>query len=112
MERRKLKRYKNPDDRGAYLGGLYFIAAGDGLRVKMGVAEDVKEELKNLQRRNPDIPMELLGYVPGGDEELEREIFVKLIDSHIGDGWFERSLEMEELLDWFDEDSALREIED
>jgi hypothetical protein len=107
MKRRNVRRHKNPGD-----GGVYFIAAGDGLYVKIGISEDVKEELKNLQRRNPDIPMELLGYIPGGDEELEKEIFERFIDFHIGRGWFERSLEMEEFLDWFDEDSTLRRIED
>ena len=52
----------------------------------------------------------LLGYIPVCDEKLEKDFFEKLIDFHIGRGWFQRSLEMEEFLDLFDEDPSDSEV--
>ena len=105
MKRRNRRRHKNPSP----ALSVYFIGVGNHLLIKIGVSEEVERELKNIQERNPSYPLTLLGCIPGGgDAGLEKEIFEKFIDFHIGRGWFERSLEMEEYLDWFDEDSALK----
>ena len=56
--------------------------------------------MKNIQERNPSYPLTLLGYISGCDEKVEKGLFEKFIDFHIGRGWFERSLEMEEGMDY------------
>jgi hypothetical protein len=104
MKRRNRRRHK---------GGLYFIALGSPwLYVKIGISEDVREELERIRREESPSPVELIGYVPGGDEELEREIHENLKDVHLGKGWFNMCREIREYWEWFDEDGSLRDLDE
>lgn len=82
---------------------IYFIGVGDYLFIRIGASEDVEKELKNIQERDPSYPLTILGHIQG-DERLEKDLFEEFNRLQLGRGWFGRSLEMEESLEWFEED--------
>lgn len=69
---------------------IYFIQGKDGLGlVKIGVANDPKKRLADLQRTSP-IELEIIGSRPG-DTFVERELHERFADFRAHGEWFEPS---------------------
>lgn len=68
---------------------IYFIRGLDGGPVKIGVANDPKKRLADLQRTCP-VELEIIGSRPG-DTLVERELHERFADFRVHGEWFEPS---------------------
>lgn len=67
------------------LGGVYFVAAGQ--QVKIGVAKNIRARLAGLQTSSP-VPLRLLAFAPGGLAE-ERAYHREFAAHRLLGEWFE-----------------------
>lgn len=65
---------------------VYFIEAGDGGPIKIGVAGDVAKRFKALQATNP-IPLRLLAIIDGGHAD-ERRLHKRFASERLRGEWF------------------------
>lgn len=68
---------------------IYFIRGKEGGPVKIGVANDPKKRLADLQRTCP-VELEIIGSRPG-DTFAERELHDRFADFRVHGEWFEPS---------------------
>lgn len=68
---------------------IYFIQGKDGGPVKIGVANDPKKRLADLQRTSP-VDLVIIGARPG-DTFVERELHERFADFRLHGEWFEAS---------------------
>lgn len=65
---------------------VYFIEAGDGGPIKIGLSLDVAARLVTLQASNP-LPLRLLATMPG-DHGIERELHRRFKGERLNGEWF------------------------
>lgn len=65
---------------------VYFVEAGEGGPIKIGVAIDVAARVKDLQSANPT-PLRLIVSIPGGYEE-EGRLHRRFADERLNSEWF------------------------
>lgn len=66
---------------------VYFVAEGDGKRVKIGVSTDVKERVKKIRQAKADPDARLLGFV-FGCKGTEKQWHKRLSAHHATGEWF------------------------
>lgn len=84
-------------------GHVYAIRAGDTGRVKIGIAQDVKRRLVDLQRTEAET-LRVVASVEASTAH-ERELHRVLADSQLGGEWFNLDLSDEEITDLLNQPS-------
>lgn len=75
---------------------VYFIQAGEGGPIKIGVSANVNHRLQMLQSANP-AKLRLLGTVPGG-RSVERQLYEALGDFRLMGEWFQDGPEVRAMI--------------
>lgn len=85
-----LRRYRGEDDPAPSV--VYFIQAGVGGHIKIGVTTDVRERLSRLQMASP-VDLQLLGAV-AGDRYFEASLHDRFHHLHVRGEWFRAEREL------------------
>jgi hypothetical protein len=80
---------------------VYFIAAPEASRTKIGISKDVRSRLKQLSSAGP-CALELVHVVPGGGWKLEQELHAALAQWHSHSEWFHGVFTEETAVSWVD----------